>query len=255
MIGLLWFLFPGSLAAVESGERGERGEKKQERWTADIESGIVVPGYNNVQIPNTASGTRFSLKNDLDIENKAYYRLRLTYRTGKRHALSLLFAPLSLDAGGVLPKPVDFEGVRFDGGSRVNALYRFNSYRLTYRYRLVHNRTLALWIGFTAKIRDAEVRIASADNVSTKTNVGFVPLLNIYFEWVWGKRTGFIFEADALAAKQGRAEDVSASLFYRVHKNIRCKFGYRVVEGGADAGEVYTFALINYFYGGVIFNF
>jgi hypothetical protein len=242
MIALLWTLLSGSPAA-------------EERWTADIESGIVLPGYNDIQIPNTVNGTRFSLKNDLDIDNKAYFRLRLTYKLGKRHALSLLYAPLSLDAGGVLPKPVDFEGVRFDGGSSVNALYRFNSYRLTYRYRLVHNPKLHFWIGFTAKIRDAEVRIASADNVSSKTNVGFVPLLNVYLEWAWGNRTGFIFEAGALAAKQGRAEDVSASLFYKANKNIRFKFGYRVVEGGADVEEVYTFALINYFYGGVIFDF
>jgi hypothetical protein len=224
-------------------------------WSVDIEGGLIIPGYNDVQIPNNDSGTRFSLKNDLDIEQKAYYRLRLTYRLGKKHALSLLYAPLSLDAAGILEAPVNFEGVHFDSGSSVNALYRFNSYRLTYKYRLVSKPKLNFWIGFTAKIRDAEVKLETDTRESSKSNVGFVPLLHVYLEWKWGKRLGFLFEADALAAKQGRAEDVAAAIFYRLGKNVKLKFGYRFVEGGANVDEVYNFAMINYFYGGLIFNF
>ncbi|MGD2086736.1 MAG: hypothetical protein PVH61_11165 [Candidatus Aminicenantes bacterium] len=225
------------------------------KWSVDMEGGMVFPGYNDVQIPNDETGTRFSLKNDLDIEEKAYYRLRLTYRLGKKHALSLLYAPLSLKAAGILEAPVNFEGVRFDSGSSVNALYRFNSYRLTYRYQLVSKPKLNFWIGFTAKIRDAEVKLETDMRESSKTNVGFVPLLHVSLQWNWGKSLGFLFEADALAAKQGRAEDVAAAIFYRLGRNVKLKFGYRFVEGGADVDEVYNFALINYFYGGVIFNF
>ena len=224
------------------------------KWLLDIEGGTVVPGYNNVQIPNNSSGTRFSLKNDLDINQKAYYRLRLSYQPGKKHGLSLLYAPLSLKADGILNKPVDFEGVRFDSGSTVHALYRFNSYRLTYRYLLVDKPKIHFWIGFTAKIRDAVVKVETHTKESAKTNVGFVPLLHVYLEWFWGNRLGILAEADALAAKQGRAEDVGISMFYRIGKNVAFKLGYRFVEGGANVEEVYTFALINYFYSGVIFR-
>ena len=224
-------------------------------WSVDMEGGMILPGYNDVQIPNDETGTRFSLKNDLDIEQKAYYRLRLTYRLGEKHALSLLYAPLSLDAAGILDAPVNFEGVYFDSGSSVNALYRFNSYRLTYKYRLISKPKLNFWIGFTAKIRDAEVKLETDTQESSKTNVGFVPLLHVSLQWNWGKSLGFLFEADALAAKQGRAEDVAAAIFYRLGKNVKLKFGYRFVEGGANVDEVYNFAMINYFYGGLIFNF
>ena len=224
------------------------------KWLLDIEGGTVVPGYNNVQIPNNSSGTRFSLKNDLAINQKAYYRLRLSYQPGKKHGLSLLYAPLSLKADGILNKPVDFEGVRFDSGSTVHALYRFNSYRLTYRYLLVDKPKIHFWIGFTAKIRDAVVKVETHTKESVKTDVGFVPLLHVYLEWFWGNRLGILAEADALAAKQGRAEDVGISMFYRIGKNVAFKLGYRFVEGGANVEEVYTFALINYFYSGVIFR-
>jgi hypothetical protein len=233
-----------------SGLRASEG-----KWFVDIEGGMVTPGYNDVQIPNNETGTRFSLKNDLDIEQKAYYRLRLTYRLGKKHALSLLYAPLSLDATGILESPVNFEGIHFDSDSFVNALYRFNSYRLTYKYQLVSKPKLNFYIGFTAKIRDAEVKLETDTRNSSKTNVGFVPLLHVSLQWKWGKRLGFLFEADALAAKQGRAEDVATAIFYHLGRNVNLKFGYRFVEGGANVDEVYTFAMINYFFGGLIFSF
>jgi len=225
------------------------------KWDFNIEGGIVLPGYNDVQIPNTEDGTRFSLKNDLKIDNKIYYRFRLSYSLGKKSALSLLYAPLTVKAKGVLKKPIDFNGTHFNTGTPVKGLYRFNSYRLTYKYRLVGKPKIKIWVGFTAKIRDAEVKIEDGSKISSKTNVGFVPLLHLDIEWLWGRHLGLLFEADALAAKQGRAEDVSTAIFYKTGKNIKLKFGYRFVEGGADVEEVYNFAMLNYLYGGITFTF
>jgi hypothetical protein len=228
---------------------------KDPGWTLDLESGLVVPGYNDVQIPNNDSATRFSLKDDLGIDSKAYYRLRLSYQLGQRHELSLLYAPLSLKAEGILKKPVNYQDARFEVGTTVNGVYRFNSYRLSYRYRLVDKTSLSLWLGFTAKIRDAEIKLQSIDQVSSRTNVGFVPLLHLYLDWQWGNRWGMILEADALAAKQGRAEDVAAIVYYRLTRNVRFKIGYRFVEGGSNGDEVYNFAFINYVSAGMILNF
>lgn len=223
-------------------------------WQMDIESGYVMSGYNNVQIPRD-TGTRLSLKNDLDIKGKIYDRIRLNVLIGQKHALSLLYAPLSLKADGVLGKPVIFEGVEFPAGSDVDALYRFNSYRLTYRYRLLGKPKFALWIGLTGKIRDAEIKISSPTLVSSKTNVGFVPLFHLLMDWKWGEKSGLLFDADAAAAKQGRAEDVSAAVYYNINDFWTIKGGYRFVEGGADVEEVYNFAFIYYFYAGIVLNF
>lgn len=223
-------------------------------WTLDIESGYVMSGYNNIQIPRD-TGTRFSLKNDLDIKGKIYDRIRLNIGIGSKHALSLLYAPLSLNADGILEKPVIFEGVEFPDGSDVDALFRFNSYRLTYRYRLFARPKFDMWIGLTAKIRDAEIKITSPTLVSSKTNVGFVPLLHLLIDWKWGKKSGLLFDADASAAKQGRAEDVSAAVYYDINSFWTIKGGYRFVEGGADVEEVYNFAFIYYFYVGIVLNF
>ncbi len=224
------------------------------RWTADVEGGWVFSGYNDVRIPKS-TGTLFSLSEDLDVRSKAFFRLRLSYALSRRHEFSLLYAPLSLKAAGVIPGPVFFEGVQFPAGTEIDGLYTFNSYRLTYRYRLVDKPRLGLDVGFTAKIRDAEIALESPDLFSSKTNVGFVPLLHARLLWDWSERLGMILEADGSAAKQGRAEDVLLALTWRPAPGWRLRAGYRMVEGGADVDEVYNFAWIHYLAAGASYSF
>jgi hypothetical protein len=224
------------------------------RWTAELEGGGVFSGYNDARIPN-AGGTLFSLSRDLDIAAKAYYRLRLSYALSRRHELSLLFAPLTLNATGTLPEAVFFQDVLFPQGAGVDGVYTFNSYRLTYRYRLVDTSRLRLDIGFTAKVRDAEIALKAFGQTASKTNVGFVPLLHLRLAWDWGARLGLLLEADAAAAKQGRAEDVLLALNWRLAPRWQLRLGYRFVEGGADVDEVYNFAWIHYIAAGLAYRF
>ncbi len=97
-------------------------------WFLDVEGGMAFPGYNDVQVPNDETGTRFSLADALDIESKPVYRVRAGYMAG-RHAFSLFAAPLSLEASGNLPEEILFAGGTFAEGTEVDALYRFDSYR------------------------------------------------------------------------------------------------------------------------------
>jgi hypothetical protein len=164
---------------------------------------------------------------------------------------------LTLRAEGTTAQNLVFQNTTFPAGESVNALYRFNSYRLTYRYLLVNRKKVQLWIGFTAKIRDAKILISSDSLEDSTTNVGFVPLLNLLLDWRFGRKTGLLLEADALASPggQGRAEDVALSFYYRLRNNIRIRAGYRFVEGGADVEEVYNFAFLNYIHAGIQIGF
>ena len=229
-------------------------ESRPERWTAELEGGGVFSGYNDARIPNVG-GTLVSLSEDLDIAAKAFYRLRLSYALSRRHELSLLYAPLTLKAQGTLPAEVNFTGVLFPRGSDVDGIYTFNSYRLTYRYRLVDRSRLRLDIGFTGKIRDAEIALAAPGLAASKTNVGFVPLLHLRLIWDWNAALGLLLEADGAAAKQGRAEDVLLALNWRPAPRWQLRLGYRFVEGGADVDEVYNFAWIHYIAAGLAYSF
>jgi hypothetical protein len=220
--------------------RGENGQ-----FTFDFESGIAFSGSNSVRIPGD-TGTLFSLTRDLKAESGVYYRLRLNWRLSRRSTLSALFAPLTLKAAGTADAPLVFFDRTFPAGSPLEGTYTFNSYRLTYRYEFIRNECWTVGAGFTAKIRDAGIRLTSGDLRSEKTNVGFVPLLNFRAEYRGPGRWGFLLEADALAAPQGRAEDVLAAVLFRLSPALTLKAGYRIVEGGADNKEVYNFALIHY---------
>lgn len=220
------------------------------QWYVDVESGMVFSGYNDVRIPNK-TGTDLSLTDDLKSETIPFARGRLGYTANGRHDFSLLIAPLTVKADGVIDKAVFFEGVEFPAGAALQATYTFNSYRLTYRYRVYRTNTIAAGIGFTAKIRDAAVLLESDTRKSEKTNVGFVPLINFHLSARIGRSLRVVLAGDALAAPQGRAEDVALTIQYPVARRWDLKAGYRLLEGGADVDEVYSFALFHYLFAGI----
>jgi hypothetical protein len=224
------------------------------RLRVDIESGVVAIGYNDVRIPGD-TGTEFSLSEDLSADADVYFRARLDYTLGSRHTVSALYAPLTLTAGGKLADAITFADTEFQAGTDVEGTYTFNSYRLTYRYTLTSGGRLEAGVGFTAKIRDAAIKIEGGGQSAEKTNVGFVPLLNFRFVWAATDRVDLLLEGDALAAPQGRAEDVIAGALVDLTENVRLRIGYRIVEGGADNDEVYNFALLNYASAGLIVSF
>ncbi|NIM98303.1 MAG: hypothetical protein GTO24_09575 [candidate division Zixibacteria bacterium] len=223
-------------------------------WSLDLETGAVFSGYNDVQIPKE-TGTRFSLSEDLEINPEFFFRARVTYSFKKRHHISGFAAPLRLDASGKADRPIRFNEVEFGANIPLKARYRFDSYRLTYRYDVHRRERLTLGIGFTAKIRDASISLQDADKKTEKKDTGFVPLLNFKVDWRFTKGFGLLLEGDALAAPQGRAEDVLMAMQYKLNKKVTLKVGYRFLEGGADVDEVYNFTLVSYVAVGSIIMF
>jgi hypothetical protein len=210
----------------------------------DFESGIVSSGYNDVRIPGD-QGTLISLKDDIKPDAKVFFRLRGGYKIN-RHTFSLLYAPLTINGEGSISKPVIFDDATFPANTQLKSTYKFNSYRLTYRYDIVKKEALEFGLGFTAKIRDAEITLKSNQSEGTKTNVGFVPIVNFRLHWHMNDRLGLLLDGDALAAKQGRAEDVMLAATWKFWNIFTFRAGYRVLEGGADNDEVYNFTLLNY---------
>ncbi|MCF8392248.1 MAG: hypothetical protein K9H12_16220 [Bacteroidales bacterium] len=211
----------------------------------DFETGAVFAGYNNVRIPGDL-GTYFSLKDDLKAKTSIFFRLRASYTIKTRHTLSLLYAPLETKSEGSVANDIIFEGVLFPAATELVGTYKFNSYRLTYRYDIVNKPKIVFGLGFTAKIRDAKIALSSPGLISEKTNVGFVPIINFRLLWKIDDKFGLLMDGDALAAPQGRAEDVLIAATYKFSDNFAMRAGYRILEGGADSAEVYNFALFHY---------
>jgi len=223
-------------------------------WQIDFETGVVISGYNDARIPGD-TGTDISLSKDLETDPKLFFRARLTYILSNRHTFSAFAAPLRLYANGKVDRAITFQEEVFPPLTDLKAVYRFDSYRLTYRFDFIQKEKFQFGLGFTGKIRDAEISLESSTNKATKTNTGFVPLINFRTEWTPWEQLGFLLEGDALAAPQGRAEDVLLALKYSPVESIALKFGYRILEGGADNDTVYSFALLNYIVLGTLISF
>ncbi|PQA60594.1 porin family protein [Siphonobacter curvatus] len=221
----------------------------------DLESGLVFgTPYNRIRIPNQG-GTLVDIGKELDVKPKVFFRLRAGYTINNRHTISALYAPLTVRYDGAFRENVSFNAVVFEAGKPVEVNYKFNSYRLTYRYDFVANEHWRVGAGVTAKIRDAKVRYKNDTKDTNFDNFGFVPLINFYASWQPGKRWGVLVEGDALGSKQGRAEDIFAGATYALGEQAFVKLGYRVVEGGADVDRVYTFNWINYASVGLVVEF
>lgn len=226
----------------------------QAQFQLDLESGAVLgTNYNDVRIPN-AGGTLINLSSDLSAQPTVFYRIRANYTLGDRHTISALYAPLTVRYEGNFNRNVSFNNSTFPAAQPTTAFYQFNSYRLTYRYRLVNSTRWRVGVGLTAKIRDARVRLRNEQTGQDTNfdNVGFVPLINFSVAYQPGERLGILLEGDALGAKQGRAEDIFAGLTYALSPKIAVKAGYRVVEGGANVESTYNFTWINYASAGLL---
>jgi hypothetical protein len=216
------------------------------RLAFELEGGPAWQSYNDVEIPNDGTATRFSLSDLAGSGPWPAGRLYVTWNVTERHGLRLLIAPFSLTETVVPDRPVTFAGASYDAGEPTTATYTFNSYRLSYRYRLhAGDRSTAL-VGVTAKVRDAVIALEQGTTASRKDDLGFVPLLHLAADWRLAPHWRIAVDADALAGGPGRAVDAAVKLGYDRGGRWAIQGGYRAVEGGADVEAVYAFAWLHY---------
>ena len=211
----------------------------------ELEAGPVWQTRNDVQIPNDAFGTRFSLA---DLVGKGPWpagRLYLTWNINGRHGIRVLLAPFSLTETGSLEDQLSFAGETFQPGT-VEATYKFSSWRINYRYRFLRRQDLDLWVGFTGKLRDAKIELTQGSVSSKDTDLGFVPLLHLAADWRFSRAGHLLFDFDGLAGGPGRAFDSSMKFGYDLADRWQITLGYRTLEGGADVESVYNFAWLHY---------
>lgn len=223
--------------------------------TLELEGGPAWQSRNDVQVPNDETGSRFALDGLVGSGPFPAARVYAEARLGRRHGLRLLVAPLSLSGTGAFSEPVRFDGVEFAAAEPTEGSYRFDSYRITYAYRLVESSRWSVDLGLTAKLRVAEIELEQAEAEAAYSNTGFVPLLHAAASWRPAPRWTLTLDADGAAASQGRAFDVSLKLYRELSDRWAVSLGYRTLEGGADVEDVYTFAWFHYATASAVYRF
>jgi len=215
-------------------------------FSFDAESGAVWTDRTDVRIPNVG-GSRFSMTDDLGAEDpSAFFRGRATWHISPKHDVAVLVAPLEMDYAGNFDRPIAFNGAAFAAGAQTTGRFRFDSYRLTYRYNFVRTENVTFGMGLTAKVRDAEVSLTQNGRTTTDSDTGFVPLINYQFAWRFARDFSLYSEGDALGAPQGYAADIAGALQWHLTDNFALRLGYRLLDGGADTDSVYTFNRFHY---------
>ena len=220
----------------------------------EVEGGYVIPGYVDVAVPGD-TGTRVSLTDDLEAEGTAAFRVRYGHTFAQKHWVGILAAPLTVESRGTLDQDVDFNGTTFPEGTSVASTFRFDSYRLIYRYLFHESERWSFSFGAALKVRDAAIGLEGGGLESEKTNTGLVPLLSFKLAWTPIEKWHLLVDGEALAASQGRAEDVLFAAQYDVNRRLALQAGYRILEGGADNDEVYAFSLFHYAVVGATWHF
>jgi hypothetical protein len=214
----------------------------------NVETGMAFNTRNTVQFPNESNSQsdRIDITDEFSNGQTWFYRLRAGYTIAERHTISALYAPLSFSYREAFSEPKVFGENTFRAGEDLDLDYRFNSYRLTYRYEWINSGKFRFGIGLTAKIRDARISVRTEEQLSETEDFGFVPLINFRLSFQFNDKWAALLRGDALVGEQGRAEDVFLGASYVLSPYHRFNAGYRILDGGADVDQVYNFALVHY---------
>jgi hypothetical protein len=104
------------------------------RFSLEFETGAVWQSRNQIQIPDSNAGTRFALTDIQGNGPEAHRRIELTWNMTHRHSLRFVYAPLAFSGTGAFGTPVNFAGGSFSPGTAVDSEYKFDSYRLKFRF-------------------------------------------------------------------------------------------------------------------------
>ena len=219
----------------------------------NLESGALFTDVNNIR--NGNQGTLFSLKNDFQTPVSPFLRLRVGYLINGKNHFSVLYAPLKIRVTSPIQKDILFDGEYFKDNIPIEAVYKFNSYRLTYNRRIISKDNFKFGIGLSAKIRDAGVSLKNSELLSENFSIGFAPLINLLVNWDISKKMGVDFFGEGIIASKGRAIDLSLSGRYSLTKNLQGNIGYRILEGGSDGTNRYNFIRLHFIFASLNYSF
>jgi hypothetical protein len=209
-----------------------------------VETGAVWFSRNDARIPGD-SGTKTDLTSLTGHGPDPVVRLTTEVAFTPRHLVRLTLAPVEVEGTGTLSRETVFKDGLFSPGIPTKATYRFNTYRLTYRWNF-HTSDRWQWgVGAALLVRDAEIALEQAGEQQARDDLGVVPLLHVYGAYRLDDAWSLIVDVEGAGASPGRAIDAAFKLRYASERGWYAALGYRTIEGGADNDDVYTFAWLH----------
>jgi len=103
------------------------------RFMVEFETGAIWQSRNEIQIPDSSDGTRFSLASIQGSQPQVQRRVEATWNVAHRHAIRFVYQPLGFDGTGTFGQPVRFAGGNFGAGIPVDSELAHRSHGLHQR--------------------------------------------------------------------------------------------------------------------------
>jgi hypothetical protein len=169
-------------------------------------SGTVETGFLGVldhKIKFSHSGTYFDYDKEGGQDNLfSVQRYTLDLYAGKKHIVTLLYQPLSLDTREVLRRDISVDSLTFPRGTGMRFLYNFPFYRVSYLYNFQEGPERELALGLSLQIRNATIGFESLDGTLARTeqDIGPVPVIKLRWRMPVGPDFWLGAEADGFYA-------------------------------------------------------
>lgn len=222
-----------------------------------ITTGVGFNQFNDVRAPNggAALGTFFSLTNDFKPQAVSpFVRGEISYTIIDRHDIQFAAVPLTVNYTSFKDQTISFSGETFTGND-ITASYKFNTYRLSYRYNVLRKKKIRLGLGATVLLRDARIALTQGSRVAENTDLGAVPLISFNLVYSPIEKLSIILKGDALVTPQGRAEDIFLGITYDLIDALELKGGYRLIDGGSGVDQIYSYAMFHFAEVGLVYTF
>lgn len=193
-------VFAGAAPAAAQSESVLNDPRSPFALNLAYETGIVKVLYHTYQVGT--GGTDFDFVNQGGQEILfPFQRFTATLDIVKKHRLSFLYQPLTIETKVKTRSAVTVDQAAFPVGTELELSYGFPFWRGTYAY-LFNAGDWTFALGAALQLRNASISFASGDGtiVAVSQNLGPVPALHLSADWQGPGGFGLYVEATGLYA-------------------------------------------------------
>ncbi len=199
---LLSFILISSAASAQSSAMELSSTDKNFKLRAVAELGYLAVLSHQIQFSNSGTYINYITDGGQDVLFPVS-RLSIELEIKKKHTITLLYQPLTLESTALLSRDLVIDELVFPAGTGVNYLYNFPFYRISYMKELApDNEKFDFALGASLQIRNATISFESTDGTRFRSNrdIGPVPIIKFRTRYTSNKLTYTELEADGFYA-------------------------------------------------------
>lgn len=158
----------------------------------------------------------------------------------KHNELFIQFSPYELRAVGTLNVPTNFNGSSYNTTDETFMAYRWNEYRVRWRYKLIDNRDFVFKLGAGLSISDNQVELSTVSQTELVSTLSALPIGHIHAGMNIGDRSELYVEVDGGGAGDEYIIDTTLQYRYKFNKHWDIGGGYRYQSVRIDTSDMYN---------------